>query len=233
MKTPALLAALLAAGAAMTAAPDASAQATAGTIALDRFEPAPAGDATFGVPAPTIGGHLVPRFYLAFDYADKPLRIFGDGEETPLVEKQGILRLDASLALWDRLLVSLDIPAAVINSGKNPSTPGVTLRPPEGAALGDLRLGLRARLVGRDKSPFQASLGGYLFAPTGPAGAYTGDGAARGSLHAIFGGDIASRFVWSANGGALLSASAEPHLVTFGASAGVKLWDERIGAGKG
>src|SRR5689334_4677245 len=77
------------------------------TGSLERFEPAPAGDAMFGVPSPAVGGHLVPRAAAIFDYADRPLSIDNGNNRLVIVSRQAFLHLDASLALWDRLLVSV------------------------------------------------------------------------------------------------------------------------------
>ncbi|UQA63811.1 OmpA family protein [Polyangium aurulentum] len=206
-------------------------QGPTGGTALSRFEPSPAGDAFFSVPSASASGHLVPRAVALFDYADRPLRLIRPEGEVALVSAQGFLRVDASLALLDRVLVSVDFPVAVLQRGDEPDIPGVTLAPPSGPALGDLRLGLRGRLFGEDRSPFQAALGGYLSVPTAPADSYTGEGAVRGHLHAAFGGTIASRIVYSASGGIVLRASEQPHAIAFGAGAAVLLWDERIQIG--
>jgi outer membrane protein OmpA-like peptidoglycan-associated protein len=230
MMRKALLFAALCAGAIAPSAARAQESPT-GSTALSRFEPSPAGDPFFSVPSASAGGHLVPRAFVLFDYADRPLRLLQPDGEVPLVSAQGFLRVDASLALWDRLLVSVDFPVAVLQRGEEPSIPGVTLAPPSGVALGDLRLGLRARLFGEDRSAFQAALGGYLSVPTAPADTYTGEGAVRGHLHAAFGGTVASRIVWSASGGVVLRASEQPHAVAFGAGAGVLFWNERIQVG--
>ena len=143
-----------AASAAIVACPasDAAAQTKVEGFALDQLEPTPAGDAFFGVPSAGVGGHLVPRAMVMFDYAHRPLRFRTDaGGETPIVASQGILRLDASFALWDRTEFSVDVPFAIVQSGQDPKIPGVDYHPPTTAAVGDLRLGLRARLVGGDR----------------------------------------------------------------------------------
>src|SRR5262245_4830928 len=132
-RAPLLFAALLVG---MTAAAVARGQTTAGNIALDRFEPAPAGDTFFGMPSPTAQGHLVPRGYLLVDYADRPLRIFPNNQETALVAGQAFLRGDASIAIRDRLLLSVQFPFAILQRGDSPDTPGVVLTPPSSAALG-------------------------------------------------------------------------------------------------
>jgi hypothetical protein len=189
-------------------------------IALNQFEPAPAGDAFFGVPSPSIGGHLVPRAVLLFDYAQKPLRLVSGTTETGIVALQGFLRLDASLSLFDRFLVSVDMPFAILQSGEDPPGTTVSFNPPTSPELGDLRVGARGRLLGDDWSAIQLSLGANLFVPTAGSGSYAGDGAARGGLHAIVGGrlpDLPVELAWTASGGVVLRASENPHAVTFGA----------------
>ena len=74
---------------------DARAQSKVEGFALNQFEPAPAGDAFFGVPSAGVGGHLVPRAMVMFDYAHRPLRFSTATGETPIVASQGFLRVDA------------------------------------------------------------------------------------------------------------------------------------------
>ncbi|KYF94248.1 hypothetical protein BE20_00800 [Sorangium cellulosum] len=205
-----------------------------GGLALNQIEPAPAGDALFGVPSPSIGGHLVPRAFLMFDYAHNPLKVHGDSTAT-IVSSQGFLRLDASLSLVERLLVSVDMPFAVIQTGGDPGTPGVAYHVPSSAAVGDLRLGVRGRVFGDDHAPFQAALGAYLFFPTAPAGSYAGEGALRGAPHVLLGGrvngDSPVSLAWSATAGAVLRGSDNPDTITFGAGTALVLGRERLRIG--
>ena len=84
--------------------------------AIDQLEPTPAGDAFFGVPSPAVGGHLVPRALVMFDYADQPLSLTTGETTSTIVGSQAFLHLGASLALWDRLLVSMLLPIAVLQN---------------------------------------------------------------------------------------------------------------------
>jgi outer membrane protein OmpA-like peptidoglycan-associated protein len=235
MRIPAVRCAIAALGAlaVLLASAPASAQTSVGGIALNQFEPAPAGDPFFGVPSPSIGGHLEPRAALVFDYSDKPLRLVLGSTETAVVASQAYLRFDASLSLFDRILVNVHVPFAVAQSGEDPMLTGVNFNPPSGAEFGDLRLGVRGRLLGDDASPFQISLGGYFFAPTGPSESYVGEGAVRGAPHVIFGGKVGTgtAFVWTASAGVMLRASENPHTFTFGGGAGVLLLDEALTLG--
>ncbi len=204
---------------------NAAAQTKVEGFALNQLEPAPAGDTFFGVPSAGVGGHLVPRAMMMFDYAHRPLRFRTDVGETPIVASQGFLRIDASLALWDRLQLSVDMPFAVVQSGQDPGIAGVDFHPPASAAAGDLRFGLRGRLAGGDRDPIQLGLGSYLFVPTGSTAGYDGEGAVRGAFQALLGGRLGADvgFVWSAAGGVELRGATRPHQLVFGGGAGLVL----------
>lgn len=204
-------------------------------FALDQFEPAPAGDVFFGVSSPSVGGHLSPRALLVLDYAARPFHLNFEGQSQPvnIVANQTFLRLDASLALWDRLLVSADMPFVVGQTGKDPKLAGIDFHPSSSAAAGDLRLGVRARLFGANRGLVQVGLGSYLFVPTGSPDAYAGEGAARGAFEALVGGRIGSGLglVWSAAAGVMLRGSDNPHTFTFGAGAALSLADDFLQLG--
>ncbi|WP_437495078.1 OmpA family protein [Sorangium sp. So ce1014] len=209
-------------GAAQTPAPP----RVAGNLALQQLEPSPAGDALFGVPSPSASGHLVPRALLMFDYARNPLQLFAP-DSAAVVSSQGFLRLDASLALWDRVLISLDMPLAVVQAGEDPDSAEVSFHPPSSAALGDLRLGARWRWLGAERAPFQAALGAYVFLPTGSPDAYAGEGAVRVAPHLIVGGEVTAPvdLVWTMMAGAVLRGSENPNTFTFGGGVAVALAD--------
>ncbi|EYF07619.1 OmpA family protein [Chondromyces apiculatus] len=200
-----------------------TAGAQAQGFALDQLDPTPAGDVFFGVPSPAAPGHLEPRAYIAFDYGAQPIHL--RTEDVDVVAGQAFLRVDASLALWNRVLLSVDMPLAVLQSSNDPGLPGITFTALEAPQVGDLRLGLRVRLLGEDAGPFQLGLGGYVFAPTGNAAQYTGEGAVRGAPHLSLGGRAGSSvgFAWTASGGVELTGAGNPHVATFGAGVGLLL----------
>jgi OOP family OmpA-OmpF porin len=235
MRLPSRVAAALSAAAFALASRGAVAETKVTGFALDQFEPAPVGDALFGVPSPWVGGHLVPRAMLTFDFASRPfhLNLAGQKEPINIVASQGFLRLDASLALWDRLLVSADMPVAVVQSGQDPGLPGINFHPPSSPSAGDLRLGLRGRLFGAYRDPFQVGLGSYLFVPTGSPDAYAGEGAVRGGFHLLLGGRLGDSLalVWSAAGGVMLRGSGKPHTLTFGAGAALSIAHDLLQVG--
>ncbi|APR82013.1 outer membrane protein OmpA [Minicystis rosea] len=193
--------------------------------AIERFTPAPAGDAMFGVPSPAVGGHLVPRAAAIFDFAYKPLSIQDEtGARHSIVSRQAFLHVAVSFALWDRLLLSVDMPFALLQAGDSPTVAGRTFASPSGPQVGDLRLGARARLYGDYWDAFQIGVGGYVWVPTAPQGSYAGDGAVRGQPQLLLGGRI-PHFVWNVAVGTTLRGSEHPHTFDAGAGAALVLGD--------
>src|ERR1041384_5631689 len=146
-------------------APDAAALVQQ-AFALDEFNPSPAGDRFFGTQGGDPGGHLSPRLQLLGEYAYRPLVLYendGDDRVGNVVSDQLFLHLGAALPLWERYSVSVDLPLAVVNDGASPTSGAQAFASPSGAALGDLRLGARARFLGEPDSAFQLGIGGYLW----------------------------------------------------------------------
>lgn len=172
-------------------------------LALGRFDPAPAGDAMFGVPSPGVAPHGAPRLMLLGDYAHDPLvlRRASDGSAAgAVVGAQLLVHFGASLSLFDRLGLDLALPVALHQSGDSPASGGVALSSPSGADVGDLRAGARVRLLGDPRGALQLAVAGYVWLPTGEGGGFVGGGRARGMPQVIVGGR-ADRVVWSAAAG--------------------------------
>lgn len=216
--------------AAASLAPALARAQTFGGIALDQLSPAPPGDTFTSVPSPFAAGHLVPRGLVLFDYAARPLTLVTASQSRPVVGGQGFLHASASLALWDRLLLSVSLPIALVQSGEAPSAGRFTFVSPSSPQVGDLRLGARIRLFGEDGAPFQLGGSVDVHAPTAPAGSFAGEPGVRLSPRVIAGGQ-ASRFVWSAALGLDFHADPNPTTFTWGAAAGVRLGGDRAQIG--
>lgn len=161
----------------------ASTALAAPTLPLDRFEPATAGDPLLVTPAPVVEGHLAPAAAAYLVYAKAPLRLAGATGEVALVDHQLSLHTLASLSLFHRVALDLDVPAVLAQGGESAGEyPGAA-----GAALGDLRLGARASLLPwRGAVPGAAvTLAAWL--PTGDEQAYAGAASARYSLGVVIG----------------------------------------------
>ena len=229
-----LCAALAVVGASLSASAPAQAQ-TQPPLALDRFDPAPAGDRMFGVQSPFVAGHLTPHVTLLGDYAHNPLVLRTTSDEKSVgavVSSQLFLHLNASFALFDRVNVNLDVPMALFQDGDDPSGGGLHFTSPKKAEFGDLRAGLRLRIFGEYDDVFQLAVGGYVWFPTGASDSYVSDGKVRGMPQLIVGGRT-DRLVWSVAGGPQLAGAAsfagipQGTLIKFGGGVGVLLGESR------
>ncbi|XXY44757.1 OmpA family protein [Sorangium sp. So ce269] len=232
--TAALAAALCLLGAAARA--EAQEPARPEGFALDRFQPAPAGDRMFGVQSAYTAGDAAPHIMILGDYAQDPLVLrresgnadIGDGK---VVGSQLLLHLNASLSLWKRLTLNVDLPLA-LQSGDGGTASGAVLPQPASSALGDLRLGARATLYGDYFDPFQIALAGHVWLPTGDPEAYSGDGSVRGGPALVLGGHL-DRAVWSLSAGPEFRSTRQfanveqGMMVHWGAGVGLLLDDER------
>ncbi len=189
----------------------------------------------FGVPSPFAAGHGTPHLMLLGDYAHDPLvlrRSSNDSTVASVVSRQLFLHLDGSLSLFDRLNVNIDVPVALHQAGDHARSDGAAFASPSGAEFGDLRVGLRLRLLGEYHDAFQLAVGGYLWFPTGESNGFVGDGKARGMPQLIVGGRT-DRLVWSAAAGPELrslqtyAGVAQGTMVKVGAGVGVLLGTSR------
>ncbi|MEM1030660.1 MAG: OmpA family protein [Myxococcota bacterium] len=208
---------------------------TAGGFDLNAMRAAPAGDAFFGVASPYAAGHLVPAGYVMFDHAARPIRLAAT--DTSVVSAQSYLRADASLALFHRLLVSVQAPVMVAQSGARPAVAGAVLTELDAPRFGDARVGLRGRVFGEDGGPFQVGAGGYLHLPTGDPLQYAGSDAVRGDLHLAVGGRLGATeggvgFVYAANVGPELRAGdTAPQVLRYGVGAALLLAGDLVQVG--
>jgi len=180
-------------------------------LALNRFDPAPAGDRMFGVPSPFVAGHLTPHLMLLADYAHNPLKLYSvpsDTDQGAIVANQLFLHLNAGLALWNRVNLDVSVPLAVFQNGEDPTAGGQTFSSPNSAQFGDLRFGLRVRLLGEYQDPFQLAVGGYVWLPTGAKDSFVSSGEVRGLPQLLLGGRINERVVWSAAAGPQLQGAS-------------------------
>jgi OOP family OmpA-OmpF porin len=164
----------------LTAPIRARAQAVSG-FAVDRFEPAGADSIWMTAESLRFEGHLRPVFALVVDWAWKPLVVYDNrGQEVAsLVSDQLIAHADAALMLWNRLRVDLNVPVVLVNGGDGTMLGTQQYAPPDGAALGDIRLGADGVVFQRPDRELTAALGLQLFIPTGRTAAFSSDGGVR------------------------------------------------------
>ena len=236
----------LLAGSTLIAVLTVGAMTHAQSFSLDRFQPAPAGDRFFGVQGGDPGGHLSPRFMLLGDYAYKPLVLYRASDNQAignLVSNQLIVHAAAGIALWDRLWVFANMPLALYTGGQSPSVDQMTINSPSGVAAGDLRAGMRVRLLGENRSLASLSLSGYVFIPTGKKGKLTSSGKVHGMPALVLSGeddnvayavnvgvDIQQKNSGSPSDSVVVSPTLGSEL-TFGAAVGLLLVDRMLQVG--
>jgi len=206
-------------------------------IDLPKFNPAPPGDRFFGVPSPYAAGEVTFHSAVTLDYAREPLTLVreSDGEEIEeIVSDQLFLHAAVNLSLAHRIAISASMPFALVSRGDRVTTDDFAFREPSGAALGDLRLGVRVRLFGEYHDGFQLGVGGYFWVPTGSETSYVSDGYFRGQPQLLLGGR-ADRFIWTAMAGPTLKATStiighatSGHSMNWGGGVGVLLADRRL-----
>ena len=205
--------------------------ASAEGLALSRFDPAPAGDRFFGVQSPYVAGEATPHLMILGDYANNPLVLRGLNDEKvgAVVGGQLLLHLNGSFALWNRLNVNVDVPFALAQTGDSPRQ---GFESPSGADFGDIRVGLRYRILGGYYDAFQLAVGGYAWLPTGSESSMLSQGEVRGMPQVIVGGRT-DRIVWTAAAGPEIRSSqnyggiAQGTMVKTGAGVGFLLDDAR------
>ena len=212
-----------------------SSLASAEGTALDRFDPSPAGDRFFGVQAPSTRGHLDVHAASVLAYGHNPYILThrrGVGDVGNVVEHQMNLHLAVGFSLWERLNLSLDMPFAVLQGGSDESYFGTPVAGADGAAVGDLRLGARGSILGKQGDVFQLGVGGYLWFPTGTKDDFVSDETVRGSAELLLGG-LAGPVVWNFSFGPYFRKShkligiQQGNALVWGAGLGVLLGDEQ------
>jgi OOP family OmpA-OmpF porin len=150
-------------------------------FAVDRFEPAGADSAWMSLESLRFEGHLRSVAALVADWAWKPLVVYDNQGRriAALVSDQLIAHADAALMLWNRLRADLNVPVALVNGGDGTVLGSQQYAPPDGAALGDVRLGVDGVVFQRPDRKLTAALGLQLFIPTGRTAAFSGDGGVR------------------------------------------------------
>lgn len=180
-------------------APSASAQSPASGWALNRYEPSPVGDSFFLAEHPWYRGTRLVAAGITLDYAADPLSLTvtrpGQATEVrPVVSGMLTGHLGVAVAPLRWLGVHLSLPVALSSSGE--ASP-VGVGPASGVAVGDLRAGLRVRILGdADRDPFSLHLGAVVFIPTGSQESNTGDGSVRFEPRLVLAGR-ASVLRWS------------------------------------
>jgi outer membrane protein OmpA-like peptidoglycan-associated protein len=228
-------AALASAAALLTLAPSAGAQ-TSG-FAVNRFDVSERGSEWFVLESLDIRGHVRPAVGVVGEWGYRPLVIYnGDGSvRASIVRNQIVAHPGASLVLWDRLRLAFDLPIQAFVDGHPGVLNGVTYPPPRNdTALGDLRLGVDARLAGMYGTPFTLAVGAQVSVPTGDVDSYASDGSVRvAAPRLLVAGDVGP-FVYAGKLGfefrsdASFATGTVGSDVFFAAAAGLRVANKKL-----
>jgi len=114
----------------------------------------------------------------------------------PVVDKQFVAHLVASVSVFERLRLGLSLPVPFFQSGTALSTTSVSFPAPRTTTVGDLRASVDGVLF--KSTRFRLGLGLDLLFPTGQGSDYVSEVSPRFSPRVTFAGDI-NRFSYAAN----------------------------------
>ncbi len=159
-------------------------------IALDRFEPTPAGDDFLALPDPSVLPGVRTSARLAASYARSPLRLVhrspASVQSDYVVSHQLTLHVQAAVDLWSTLKLDLDVPFTGSQSG---TTPLDSVPSPNGAAMNDVRVGARVPVLERDGLLSGVAVAVDTWWPSGNDKAYAGAGRVRYGGFVLAGGE--------------------------------------------
>lgn len=205
-------------------------------FSLDRFDPAERGSDWFTLDSLDFRGHKRHAIGATAEVAYKPLVIYEpDGSERAAVVKlQGFTHIGASLVLWDRVRAGFNLPVLFWQYATHSYIGSTKYEAATNATIGDIRLGMDVRLLGKYGTPFSLAAGLAVHAPTGDRASYTGDGKPRLTPRLMAAGD-ASAFAYAVRVGFNYRAQDERFAgvpmgseVAFGVSAGVRALDRKL-----
>jgi OOP family OmpA-OmpF porin len=201
--------------------------------ALNTLDAAQRGSEWFAGESLDLRGHARTSFGFGYDWSHRPL--VAAGPSRAIVRNQMIVQPGASVILWERLRLALDIPVLVYSDGNTLVRSGIRYEEPPGdLALADIRLGAVMRLFGTHGGPLTAALGVNVMLPTGKENAYTGDGAVRAMPQLLVAGDY-NGFTYAGKLGLGLRGRAheifgvqQGHYGYFALSLGVRMFERRF-----
>jgi outer membrane protein OmpA-like peptidoglycan-associated protein len=221
-------------------ASNAPAQQVAPGFSTQRFNPSERGSEFFALDTLDMRGDGRPAVGVVGEWANRPFVLYNaDGSDrAAVVSQQLFVHVGASLNLFDRLRIAVNVPFALVDSGDaGKSLLGQTYNGPSHLALGDMRFSADLRLFGRYGGAFTMALGGQMFLPAGEAKQYTGDVASHGIVHLLASGEI-GMIVYSAKLGFHVRDQLPPangavrgDELVFGGAIGLRLANRKLVVG--
>jgi outer membrane protein OmpA-like peptidoglycan-associated protein len=228
--------ALLLAASALSVA-GASAQTTATGFSLDRFNPSERGSEWFVEDSLDLRGDPAAAVGIVGELGIRPLVIYNpDGSTQAIpVHQQLVLHPGASVTLFDRLRLGLDVPVAAYQGGTSGTVDGVSYPAVTSGGVGDLRIGADVRLFGVHGDPFTLAAGAQLFIPSGNSTEYLGDNSFHAVLPRVLVAGQIDWFSYAAHLGfhyrgldTTVAGASVGSEVLFGVSGGVRALDGKL-----
>ncbi|MBT8494718.1 MAG: transporter, partial [Deltaproteobacteria bacterium] len=177
----------------------------------DRFEMAPSVEDGFVLQGPDTLGHLRWNANVTLGLAATTLRVTPDEDTSDGFDVVGTrfsTYLGFAIGLLDRFEVDLQIPVALAQASEGGMQGGFAVQEAGSTALGDIRVGGSALLVGKKAEGFQLGATAMMTLPTGSEDDFNGDGSVGGLLTANA-GYRAPSFRVVANAGVRLRSQAD------------------------
>jgi OmpA-OmpF porin, OOP family len=200
---------------------------------LDRFEPAPAGDAFAAVPSADVEGLLYPAAALTLSYAHSRLVLQNPADdEAPLrlIGGELVVHALASVELLGRTKLEVDAPFTLIAFGSSPTVDGSIFASPTGPGTRDIRMSARVVIFSQKAILPAISASLSVWFPTGDPAKFGGAGVARYAPAVLVGGNL--RIVrYSAYAGIRFQDGRSPLTseLTLGAAAALRFWRISVG----
>ena len=180
---------------------------------LEHYEPTPAGEWFLSVEHPWYSSTRYFAAGLTFDYAHAPLVfVVKDGSgnairDTRVVAHSLVGHLDLAFSLFDRVAATASVPLTLYEGGEYNST--VNVGPIGSVSAGDVRVGLRARILGHaETDAFSLHAGVQLWIPVGVEGNHAGDESLRVLVPRVVAAGFSHSLRWSASVGFLVRSRA-------------------------
>lgn len=188
--------------------------------ALDRFEPSERGSEWLANESLDLRGNLRPSVGFVMSYARRSVVVPSTATtpEYAPVKDLAFAHLGGSVVFVDRLRVALDLPFQLYAGGDVRPPPAVPA-PARDDGIGDLRVGVDARVFGNPRAIIGGAVGVQAWAPTGQRSQWASDGVFRVRPRVLAAGELGA-FVWAAQGAYFARDRSE---VAMSGAAGVRI----------
>jgi outer membrane protein OmpA-like peptidoglycan-associated protein len=155
-----------------------------------------------------------------------------DGSErAAIVRLQAFNHVGASMVLWDRVRLGLNLPVLSWQNGEDGNIGNTRYSASTNASIGDLRLSSDVRLYGQYGQRFTTAAGLQIHLPSGDRASYTGDDKVRVGPRWLAAGQIGDDIAYAARLGFLYRPRTDfgdtyvGSEMSYGVSAGYRFWN--------